>query len=191
MQTVLTLITFPVEVVLLHFNLLKFIIWAKPVNVFPVTSPAMVIAITKRTESSETKLEKWEQTLSRSQLTKFTWNIYVRTLVQGTVVLQFWSKQNGDQKAESFESNKAKFRQSRHGSFEWNMVFMEWKRYLSKFTDIWHFTICKIRRENCRDMLTIRNEYFSSSKFKLLMNMHEICAYICAVQYLLPLSDFF
>ncbi len=100
---------------------------------------------------------------------------------------RFWSKQNGDQKAESFEWNKAKFRQSRHGSFEWN-IFL---RYLSKFSDIWHFTICEIRRENCRDMLPIRNENFSSSQCKQLMNMHEICANKCAVQNLLPLSELF
>ncbi len=56
----------------------------------------------------------------------------------------------------SFESNTAKFSQSRHGSFEWN-IFL---RYLSKLSDIWHFTICKIRRENCRDMLPIRSEIF-------------------------------
>ncbi len=38
----------------------------------PGYSSAMGIAITKRTESSKTKLEKWVTALSRSQLTKFT-----------------------------------------------------------------------------------------------------------------------
>ena len=63
----------------------------KPVNVFPVTSPAMVIAITKRKKSRETNREKWEKALSQSQLTKFTLIIYA-----------LWRKglwENGDQKA--------------------------------------------------------------------------------------------
>ncbi len=47
----------------------------KPVNLFPVTSPAMVITITKRTKPSETKREKWEKTLTRPQVVKLTWNI--------------------------------------------------------------------------------------------------------------------
>ena len=59
----------------------------KPVNLFPVTSPAMEIAITKRKKSREIKHEKWETGLSQSQLTnsKFTLNINLRTLAQGTV----------------------------------------------------------------------------------------------------------
>ncbi len=147
----------------------------------------MVIAITKRTKSSETKLEKWEQTLSRSQLTKFTWKSIYELWRKELWHYRFWSKQNGDQKAESFESNNAKFKQSRHGSFEWNIYL----RYLSTFSDIWHFTICEIRRENCRDMLPIRNENFSLSQCKQLMNMHEICPNKCAMQNLLPLSELF
>ena len=65
----------------------------------------------------------------------------------------------------------AKFSQSRHGSFERN-IFL---RYLSKLSDIWHFTICKIRRENCDDARLIRRQNFPSSQCKQLMNMHEIC----------------
>ncbi len=44
----------------------------KPVDVFPVTSPAMVIAITKRKKSSEANREKFETAPSRFKLTKFT-----------------------------------------------------------------------------------------------------------------------
>ncbi len=43
----------------------------KPVNLFPVTSPAMVIAITKRMKASETKREKWEKPLSLPQFANF------------------------------------------------------------------------------------------------------------------------
>ncbi len=52
----------------------------------------MVIAITKRKKSRETKREKCEKTLSRSQLTKFTLNINLQTLAQGTVGLQILVK---------------------------------------------------------------------------------------------------
>ena len=74
--------------------------WFKPVNVFPVTSPAMVIAITKRKKSRETNREKWGKALSRSQLTKFTlMSIY-----------ELWRKglwENGDQKAGLSSQNTA------------------------------------------------------------------------------------
>ncbi len=84
-------------------------VWTKPVNRFPVTSPAMIIAITKRKESSKTKLSNWRKALSLPQLVNFTWNSNSRTLAQGTVGLQILeNKQNGDQKAEAFESNTAK-----------------------------------------------------------------------------------
>ncbi len=66
----------------------------------------------------------------------------------------------------SFESNMAKF--SQIGSFKWN-IFL---RYLSKLSDIWHFTICKIQRENCCDTPPIRSGHFLC---KQLMNMHDIC----------------
>ena len=70
----------------------KWLLLDKPINLFTVTSPAMVIAITKRKKSRETNREKWEKALSRSQLTKFTlMSIY-----------ELWRKglcKNGDQKA--------------------------------------------------------------------------------------------
>ena len=141
----------------------------------------MVIAITKRTKSSENKIEK---------LGEGTFTIPVDEVHLEISIYELWRKKcgitdfgkrvllhrggissrsntnnnnkNGDQKAGSFESNTAKFRQSRHGSFEWN-IFL---RYLSTLSDIWHFTICKIRRENCCDMLPIRSENFSSSQCK-------------------------
>ena len=43
-----------------------------PVNRFPVTSPAMIIAITKRKKSSEIRIGKQRTALSQSQLVKFT-----------------------------------------------------------------------------------------------------------------------
>ncbi len=44
-------------------------------------------------------------------------DINLRTLAQGTVGLQILvNRQNGDQKVGPFESNTAKFSQSRHGS---------------------------------------------------------------------------
>ncbi len=64
----------------------------KPVNLFQVTSPAMVIAITKRKKSMETNREKWWKALSRSQLTKFTF----------MSISELWRKglwKNGDPKA--------------------------------------------------------------------------------------------
>ncbi len=72
----------------------------KQVNVFLVTSPAMVIAITKHKKSRETNREKWGKALSRSQLTKFTlMSIY-----------ELWCKglwENGDQKAGLSSQNTA------------------------------------------------------------------------------------
>ena len=99
-------------------------------------------------------------------------DINLRTLAQVTVELQILvNRQNGNQKAGPFESITAKFSQSRHGSFEWN-IFL---RYLSKFSDIWHFTKCKIQGENCRNTPAIRSWNFSSSQCKQLINMHELC----------------
>ncbi len=45
---------------------------AKTLNGFPVTSPAMIIAITKHKKSSETKVDKWRTAFLQSQLAKFT-----------------------------------------------------------------------------------------------------------------------
>ncbi len=88
---------------------------------------------------------------------------------------RFCSKQNGDQKAESFESNMAKFRQSRHGSLEWNIF----PRYFSKLSDIWHFTKCKIQRENCNN---IRRRFEAEISLRHNVNNSLICmryAQIC------------
>ncbi len=53
-------------VILLRVNEAAISVLVKPVNLFPVTSPTMVIAITKHEKSSETKRENWEDTLSLS-----------------------------------------------------------------------------------------------------------------------------
>ena len=81
----------------------------KLLNGFPVTSPAMIIAITKHKQSSETKVGKWRMGFLRSQLAKFTLISILRT---------FGKRQNGNQKAGPFESNTAKFSQSRRRSFK-------------------------------------------------------------------------
>ena len=104
----------------------------------------MVIAIRKRKKSSKANRENWEN-ISRAPGPQFT---------------------------NSFESNTAKFSQSRHGSSAWN-VFL---RCISKLSCIWHFSICKlrIRKENCHDTRPIRCRAFPSSQCKQLMNMREI-----------------
>ena len=82
---------------------------SKPVNLFPVTSQVLVIAITKRKKSSKTNHEKWEEALSLPQVAKFTCNSNLRTLAQGTVGLQILENtQIGGQKAEPLESNTTK-----------------------------------------------------------------------------------
>ncbi len=152
-----------------HYHYNKSSQKCKPVNIFPVTSPAMVIVITKRKKSRETNREKWGKALSRSQLTKFTLMSIYLTLAQGIV----W-KWQPESRAESgpFESKYGKFGQSRHGSSTRN-IFL---RYLSrKLSDICHFTICKIRRENFCDTLLIRSRNFPSSQHKQIINMCEIC----------------
>ena len=65
------------------YNIRVYLIYAKPVIQFPVTSPAIIIAITKRTKSRETKVGKWMTALSRSKLAEFAFiSIY-----------ELWSKE--------------------------------------------------------------------------------------------------
>ncbi len=89
----------------------------KPLNGFPVTSPAMTIAITKCKKLNETKVGKWRTAFLQSQLVKFTlisiYKLWRKQLWDYILV----NRQNGDQKAGPFESNIAKFSQSRHRSF--------------------------------------------------------------------------
>ncbi len=107
---------------------------------------------------------------------KVHFDITLRILAQRTV-----GKWRPESQAESgpFESKYSKFSQSWHGSSSRN-IFL---RYLSKLSDIWHFTICKIWRENCCDTPPIVTKFF----LRLNVNNSWICrryAQICKTLHL-------
>ncbi len=112
-------------------------------------------------------LNKGGKALSRSQLKSSLWCQFTNSGARdcGKMATRKLCRKR------AFELKYGKFSQSRHGSSARN-IFL---RYLSKLSESWHFTICKIQRENCRDTRPIRSQNIPSSQCKQLMNMYEIC----------------
>ncbi len=109
----------------------------------------------KHKKSSKTNHENWEATLSQS-ITNCHKLKYQLTNSGARNCGIMVNRQKGNQKAWPFESNTAKFSQSRHGSSQWNMFL----RSVSKLSDICHFIICQIWRENWHESRWFKAKIF-------------------------------